>query len=255
MKKSIEKVFEFIKRIINKIKKIFNSKKKIAILISCLVVLLIIVLVFELNKNRRNKFALGAAYELLPYEVKEIYANIVDVSCYGDLHFDIDINSGKHEIEDINKNNLIDYLFSYLDKKDLLNNKLDNLVIEKAEKKLFVSNLNLVDEIKNYDYGDYTYNDKNGKLVREKRECSSDIKYVSHLFGYSYNENQLSMDVNITYLKDGLLYNFDDEELGKYDGNTLELSELTKRTSFYRLVYIKEKGIYKLSSVEWISRG
>lgn len=259
MKKKINNWLSNIKkqlqRLINKLKKIFANKRNILILIICFIILLAIILTIVIINNRRNRFALNHIYELLPYEVKEIYSNLVGVSCYGDLHFDIEVDSGEKKIADINKNNLIDYMFSYLDKHDLLSNKIDESTIKKVERELFINNLNLIDNIKDYGYGNYTYSNQKGKFVREKRECNSDIKYVSHLFGYSYKNNELLMDVNVAYLKDGMLYNFKDEELGKYDGDASKLPELTKKTSFYRLKYIKTNGLYKLAGVQWISRG
>ena len=252
---SLKKILKkLLSKILSFFKKVFSNKRNILIMIISLIVILIIVSIIVINNHRHKKFVLNHIYEVMPYEVRELYSNIVSVSCYGDLHFDIDVDNGKKNLEEMNKNDVLDYTFSYLDKNDLLNNKIDESTIKKAEKRLFPKSVNLLEGINNYGYGDYYYNNENGKIVRTERECTSDIKYVSHLYGYSYDENKLSMDVNVAYLKDGKLYNYNDEELGEYDGDQSKLPKLTKKTSYYRLIFVKRNGIYKLSSIEWKNR-
>ena len=240
--------------IVLKIKEFFSKRKRIAVAALCFVILLLVILILIFGNHNKRKFALNEIYEVFPEDVKKLYSNIVEVSCSGDLHFDIELNSGKKKIEDINKNDLINYMFSYLDKNGLLTDNIEKSLINKTIGELFAEKVDLIDEIKDYSYGNYTYNYSKDNIGREKSECKSDIKYVSHLFGYSYNKNELSIDVNVAYLNDGILYNFEDEKLGEYNGEASKLFELTKNTSYYRLNYIKRKGIYKLSSIEWKSR-
>ena len=97
----------------------------------------------------------------------------------------------------------------------------------------------------------YEYNYNSGKITRKKSNCvKKDIKYVSHLYGYFTNEDNLFMDVNIGYLKDGVLYDLDDNKLGSYDEDISKLSNLMQKASYYRFNYVKDKDDFKLSKIE-----
>ena len=62
------------------------------------------------------------------------------------------------------------------------------------------------------------------------------------------------MDVNVAYLKDGILYNYDNQNLGEYDGDATKLAELTENTSYFRFNYGKDGDTFKLLSIEWKHR-
>lgn len=243
-----------MKKLLLILKKFFSKKKNIIIAIICFIILLSVILILLFGNFNNGRFVLDRIYEVYPRDVRKLYSNVVDVSCYGDLHFDIELDRGEKKIEEISKNDLLNYMFSYLDKSELLTDNIDSSIIKKTEKELFLNNVDLLNNIKDYSYGDYIYNDKDGIIIRKKEACNSNIKYVSHLFGYSYNNKELSIDINVAYLVDGVLYNFNDEKLGEYDGDKSKLFELTQKTSYYRLKYVKRNGIYKLSNIEWKSR-
>ena len=204
-------------------------------------------------KKKPNNYVLNEAYDIYPDEVREIYTNFVDVSCNGDIHFDIDIDKGEVSVADINDKDLLNYMFSYMDKKNLLADKIDNSVIRDVEKNLFNEQLNLLTKIKSFSYNGYTYNISVGNVKREKSECpSQEISYVTHLYGYFWTDEKLSVDIVTGYLKDGILYSFDDKQLGKYDGDVTKLSDLMQPASYYRANYVRYgANKYKLSGIEW----
>jgi hypothetical protein len=74
------------------------------------------------------------------------------------------------------------------------------------------------------------------------------------LYGYSVGKERLSMDVNVGYLKDGILYDYHDNNLGEYNGDVTMLPKIMDKTTFYRFIYVKENGIFKLSQVEHKNR-
>ncbi len=246
-KTKLKKILLFLpnfwkKNIVNKI-----------ILIGVLIAIIIIILLFAFKKKIPG-FVLNEFYDVYPEEVRALYANLVDVSCTGDLHLDIKLDDKKTTIANLNKNNLLDYLFSNIDKAGGLNDDLPTSLINSKTKELFSSNVDLIKDINNYQHGDYIYSVNDNKITREKKECQSDIKYVSFLYGYSWNKNLLSMDVNISYQKGNTLYDLADKELGEYDGDVSKLFNLTKNTSYYRFNYVKSGNYYKLDSVEWLNR-
>lgn len=255
MKKVIDKTKKFFLNVINKAKNFLSKKNNLIttlIVLGIIVIVIIIAVIF--SKNHKQRFALSEIYNVYPEEVRELYSNIVSVSCYGDLYLDITLDSGKIDVDKMNSNNLIDYLFSYLDKNNLLTDQISLNTINMNAVRLFHMEKKFENELNNYQYGDYLYKIKNDKIVREKKECSSDKQYLTHLYGYSYNTNELSMDVNIGYILDGVLYDLADNRLGEYNGDATKLDDLFVENSYYRFNYISDNGIYKLNSVEWNSR-
>ena len=207
-----------------------------------------------LKKDKR--FALDKIYDILPEEVRNLYINMVSVSCNGDIHFNIDIGSGEVDIKNMNRTDLLDYMFSYLDKHNLLNDKLTTDLINQTEENIYNDKLNLINEIKDYQYNDYIYNIENNKLIRKGNKCiSNNMKQVTHVFGYFYDDKNISIDMNTAYVKDNNLYDYNDKLLGKYTSDKSELSKLTENTSYYRIKYTKDNGRYKLTSVQWLNRG
>ena len=230
------------------------KKRNITIIIIICVILSLILVI--LKTTRDNRFALDRIYDVLPDEVKNLYINMVNVSCNGDIHFDVKIDEGPLDINNMNKQDLLNYLFSYLDKKELLDDKLTTEIINKTEEDLFINKLDLINDIKDYQYNNYIYNINNNKIVRKYSKCiPNDKQYVAHAFGYFHDEKNISIDMNVAYVKDDNLYDYNDKLLGKYTGIKSELSKLTESTSYYRVSYTKDNGRYKLTSIEWLNRG
>lgn len=239
----------------DKLKKFFEKKTNIIMVIGILVVVVIVVLVAILFKREdKEKFSLSKIYDVYPEDVRNLYANMVSVSCYGDLYLDLKLDSGKIKVADINRNNLIDYMFSYMDKHDKFEDEMEVNDFNAISSDLFNEKLDFKNDIDKYKYGEYEYLVEDGKVKRNKAECSSDKKYVSHLYGYSHSDLELSIDVNIGYEKDGKLYDLADNLLGDYDGDVSKLGDLFGNNSFYRYNYVLDGKIFKLDSVEWNSR-
>ena len=256
-----KKIFGFFPKLGNRIKKIFsffpklwNKDKKNKIILLVGVLLLIIVVLLIAFRKKLPRFALNEFYDVYPEEVRALYSNLVEVSCEGDLHLDIKIDEKATSVEKLSKETLLDYVFSNIDKNEGLSDEISKNVINARVKNLFSSNVDLDSAIKNYQHGEYVYNLEGNMVKREKKECASDIKYVTFLYGYSWNKSVLSMDVNISYQKGDTLYDLNDKELGKYDGDVSKLFNLTKEVSYYRFNYIKSGSYYKLDSVEWLNR-
>ncbi len=237
----------------NLLKEIFSKKRNIIIAIAVIVLIILVVCIIKFTSGKpKRKFALNEIYEVYPEEVRDLYANIVEVSCNGDLHFDIKIDTGEVNIENMNKQDLLTYIFSYMDKNDLLNDNIADKTFNDTEKKLFNKKLNLIDNIDEFAYKDYIYSHNQDKITRKNEACKTTTKNIAHLHGYFWDKNYLSIDVDVAYLKEGNLYTFDNKKLGEYDGKTAsKLSGLMQEASYYRLNYAKDDGIYKLSSIEW----
>ena len=238
------------------IKKILSVKRNRIIAIILIVIILMIILILSFQNGKKNKFALDDYYEkFYPADVRKVYSNLVKVSCGGDLKFDLDIDSGEKKVSELSKNNLLDYMFSYLDKNEELTDNIKDDVIKKTTKKLFNENIDLLDLIKDYNYGGYTYNFNDGKITRKKHDCNvTNEKHVLHLYGFSSDKNTLYVDINVSYLKDGVLYDYSGKQLGEYDEDVSKLASLTEETSYYHITYLRDDDDYKLVSVEWRNR-
>ena len=232
-------------------KALFTNKKVLFIIIG--IVMLIGVTLFITTK--KDKFALNDIYNFYPAEVRELYSNLVDVSCSGDFHLDIGLDAGPKKVSEIDEKDLLNYMFSNLDKEEKLKDKFDIALINYAKKRLFYDDIKLFYKIKTYNHGNYEYQLDGRTITRKVRKCTSDNTYVLHLYGYSDNKkDRLSMDVNVGYLKDGILYDYHDNELGKYDGDVSKLPNLMINTTYYRFIYYRKNGTLKLDSVEHKSR-
>lgn len=252
-----------MKKILDRLKKVFskekifsfwNKKRNRIIFITILVIVLIVFLVLILT-NKKNKFALNEIYNFYPAEVRKLYSNLVDVSCSGDFHLDIDLDAGSKKVSEMSKENLLDYVFSNLDKDGRLKDEFDIALINDAQKRLFMGDIKPFDGIKTYKYGNYEYTLNGRTITRKVRKCTSDNNYVLHLYGYSDNKKgRLSMDVNVGYLKDGILYDYHDNRLGEYDGDVSKLPKLMTNTTYYRFIYYRNNNTLKLDSVEHKSR-
>lgn len=236
-------------KIVDKLKVFFSKKINLISTIVFVLILLVIILVLVLKKD--DKFTLNSIYNVYPEDVKALYSNMVEVSCYGDLHLDIELDNGTTDVTSVKTNNLIDYMFSYLDKEDKLGDEFSFDIVKDATDKLFYGDIDFRDNIDKYVYGNYVYTLKNGMVTREKGTCSSDFEYVSQLYGYSFNEDMLSVDVNIGYSKNGILYDLSDKKLGEYNGDPSELGDIFINSSYYRFNYVLDGKDYKLKSVEW----
>jgi len=234
---------------VDKIKTILKNKFVIIGVIVVAFISLVVAIILIIGE-KEDKFALNSIYNVFPEDVRKLYSNTIEISCAGDLYLDIDVEDGEVSVDKLDKKSVITYVLSHIDKNYGLHNEITEVQVKKNIDKLIDGQNDLIKYIEDYQYGDYNYSIENGKLVREKNRCKSDVEYVSYLYGYSYGTKVLSMDVNIGYLKDGVLYDVQDKKLGKYDGKDLEeLKELFRGVPYYRYNYIKDEGNFKLKSV------
>lgn len=237
-------------------KKTLKDKRNIVIFISIIVIILVVLLVsFSLTREHKPEFTLDPIYNVYPEEVRELYTNMVSVSCMGDLKLNFEENKEIISVEEIETTDLLNYTFSYLEKNLMLTDEIDSNIIKDASKKLFAVDVDLVKKIDNFQYGDYSYSLTKNIITRKENKCiSNESQYVSQLYGYSYNQETLSIDINIGYSKEGYLYDLADKQLGEYDGDIKTLGSLFESNSYYRYNYILDDKTYKLRSIEWLNQ-
>ena len=101
-----------------------------------------------------------------------------------------------------------------------------------------------------FTFGNFEYKLSNNQITRTKtNDC--DIKYISKLFGYSYNEEGITVDVKFAYIKEGKAYTLDNKEIGNYEKENQNkiLDSGTTKT----FIYEKDKNNYYLNKIKkWI---
>ena len=202
-----------------------KSKKKLILLVGILIIIIIVVLIVVFNnQNKEEKI------EIVNYkEAEKLYQ---------------ESNNKCTDITDENDNLILYLIFSELDKDNKLS---DNISYEEYENtaKTILKTDDIPQTINNYLYDGYSYTLKDNKITREKTECEE--KYVSRIYGYSNNNNTLSLYISSGYVKDGKVYNLNGDEIGDYDKDTINKTLDSGTIKIYN--YKNENGSYILNSI------
>ena len=116
--------------------------------------------------------------------------------------------------------------------------------VKSAEK--ILKNEDIPEAFDHYVYEGYAYELSGEKLTREKAECDSK-KYVSKLYGYSNNEETLTLNVKAGYIENEKVYDLNGKEIGNY--NEEELNEMLDQGTLQVYTYQTQNGKYQLESV------
>ena len=202
-----------------------NNKKKLIIFIGILIIIIIVVLIIVLNNQNKEEKIKIVNYK----EAEKLYQ---------------ESNNKCTDIQDENDSLLLYLIFSKLDKESKLT---DNISYDEYENiaKTILKTDNIPAKINNYLYDGYSYTLEENKITRTKTECEE--KYVSKIYGYSNNNNTLSLYISSGYIKDGKVYNLEDIEIGDYDKNKINKILDSGTIKIYN--YKNENGKYILDSI------
>ncbi|MBR7042200.1 MAG: hypothetical protein IKI04_01735, partial [Bacilli bacterium] len=152
-----------MKKIIDKIKNISFKTFMIVIIIATIVIFVIaLILHFE---NKHKEYMLDTMYDVYPSNVKELYRYLVDANCTGDIKFNLELDSDSVLVNNLDKVDLMDYLFNYLEKRGYLQDSIDIKNINEAIDLLFIDKIDLLKGMESYDYDGYTYMFKDNKVT------------------------------------------------------------------------------------------
>lgn len=233
---------------------IFKQNWKKFLIVIVLILSLWLIITRLTKKGSSAKYVLDEIYSVYPEEVTELYQNILDVSCNGDLNFDISISGPPTLIKDVNSNILATYVISYLDKNDLYEDGMNYSQFVDAEKRLFNTDSDLLSKVASFQYGDYRYMHMGDKIIRQENACvKGDYEDFMHLYSYSYNKNYLSVYVAYGRVKDGIIYNDSGVRLSNYN-DSVNLDDAMIEASYYVFKFIKDDSKYKLHSIQHLSK-
>ena len=207
-------------------KKKLNNKKRIILFIGILIIIIVIVvliIVFN-NQNKKEKI------EIVNYKEAENLYQTSDNKCT--------------DITDENDSLLLYLIFSELDKDNKLSDNISYDEYENTAQAILKTD-DIPTKINNYLYDGYSYTLNDNKITREKTECEE--KYVSKIYGYSNNNDTLSLYISSGYVKEGKVYNLSGVEIGGYDKVTINKTLDSGTIKIYN--YKNEGGNYILDNI------
>ncbi len=202
-----------------------NNKKKLILFVGILIIIIVIVLIIVFNNQDKEEKIKIVNYK----EAEKLYQ---------------ESNNKCTDIQDENDSLLLYLIFSKLDKDNKLSDNISYDEYENAAKTILKTD-DIPQTINNYLYDGYSYTLNNDEITREKTECEE--KYVSKIYGYSNNNNTLSLYISSGYVKDGKVYNLEDIEIGDYDKDTINKILDSGTIKIYN--YKNENGKYILDSI------
>ena len=205
----------------------YKRRKIIILLISLLVIIVISLLIIVFN-NKEDKEKI----KIVNYkEAEKLYQ---------------ESNNKCTDIQDENDSLLLYLIFSKLDKESKLTDSIPYDEYENKAKTILKTD-NIPSKINNYLYDGYSYTLNNNEITRTKTECEE--KYVSKIYGYSNDNNTLSLYISSGYIKNGKVYNLEDIEIGGYDKVTINKTLDSGTIKIYN--YKNEDGKYILDSINY----
>ena len=202
-----------------------KNKKRILLLVGILIIIIIVVLIIVFNNQNKEEKIKIVNYK----EAEKLYQTS---------------NNKCTDITDENDSLLLYLIFSELDKDNKLS---DNISYEEYENtaKTILKTDDIPTKINNYLYDGYSYTLNDNEITREKSECEE--KYVSKIYGYSNNNDTLSLYISSGYVKDGKVYNLNGDEIGDYDKDTINKTLDSGTIKIYN--YKNENGNYILDNI------
>ena len=204
-----------------------SNKKRIILLISLFVIIVIslLIIVFNNNQNKEEKI------KIVNYkEAEKLYQ---------------ESNNKCTDIQDENDSLLLYLIFSKLDKESKLSDSIPYDEYENIAKTILKTD-DIPSKINNYLYDGYSYTLEENKITRTKTECEE--RYVSKIYGYSNDNNTLSLYISSGYVKDGKVYNLEGIEIGDYDKN--KINKILDRGTIKIYNYKNENGKYILQNIK-----
>ena len=202
-----------------------NNKKKLIIFIGILIIIIIVVLIIVLNNQNKEEKIKIVNYK----EAEKLYQ---------------ESNNKCTDIQDENDSLLLYLIFSKLDKESKLSDSIPYDEYENIAKTILKTD-DIPSKINNYLYDGYSYTLEENKITRTKTECEE--KYVSKIYGYSNDNNTLSLYISSGYVKDGKVYNLEGIEIGDYDKNKINKILDSGTIKIYN--YQNKNGKYILDSI------
>ena len=216
------------------------NKKRVGIIIGIIVILLLVVgfviYSFVINKTEEKTESTTVKHET----AEKLYKEQDGETCT-----EVNIVSHNAKVSETDDKVLLYLIFGQMKKDKILENEITkDDYIKSAEK--ILKNEDIPEAFEDYVYEGYAYELSGEKLTRKKVKCDSK-KYVSKLYGYSNNEETLTLNVKAGYIENEMLYDLNGKEIGTYQED--ELNEMLDQGTLQVYTYQAQDGDYQLESV------
>ena len=203
-----------------------KSKKRIILFVGILIIIIIVIVLIIVFNNQDKEEKI----EIVNYKDAEKLYQTSDNKCT--------------DITDENDSLLLYLIFSNMDKDNKLSDNISYDEYENTAKTILKTD-DIPQTINNYLYDGYSYTLNNDEIIRTKTECEE--KYVSKIYGYSNDNNTLSLYISSGYVKEGKVYNLNGVEIGDYDKDTINKILDSGTIKIYN--YKNENGKYILDKI------
>lgn len=216
------------------------NKKRVGIIIGIIVILLFVVgfviYSFVINKTEEKTESITVKHET----AEKLYKEQDGETCT-----EVNIVSHNAKVSETDDKVLLYLIFGQMKKDKVLGKEMTkDDYMESAEK--ILKNEDIPEAFDHYVYEGYAYELNGDQLTRKKVKCDSK-KYVSKLYGYSNNEETLTLNVKAGYIENETLYDLNGKEIGTYQED--ELNEMLDQGTLQVYTYQAQDGDYQLESV------
>lgn len=216
------------------------DKKRVGIIAGIIIILILVIgLViysFVINKTEEKTESTTVKHET----VEKLYKEQDGETCT-----EVNIVSHNTKASETDDKVLLYLIFGQMKKDKVLGNEITkDDYIKSAEK--ILKNEDIPEAFEDYVYEGYAYELDGDQLTRKKVKCDSK-KYVSKLYGYSNNEETLTLNVKAGYIENNQVYDLNGKEIGTYQED--ELNEMLDQGTLQVYTYQAQDGDYQLESV------
>lgn len=216
------------------------DKKRVGIIAGIIIILILVIgfviYSFVIDKTEEKTESTTVKHET----VEKLYKEQDGETCT-----EVNIVSHNTKVSETDDKVLLYLIFGQMKKDKVLGNEITkDDYIKSAEK--ILKNEDIPESFEDYVYEGYAYELDGDQLTRKKVECDSK-KYVSKLYGYSNNEETLTLNVKAGYIENEMLYDLNGKEIGTYQED--ELNEMLDQGTLQVYTYQAQDGDYQLESV------
>ena len=216
------------------------DKKRVGIIAGIIIILILVIgLViysFVIYKTEEKTESTTVKHET----VEKLYKEQDGETCT-----EVNIVSHNTKASETDDKVLLYLIFGQMKKDKVLGNEITkDDYIKSAEK--ILKNEDIPEAFEDYVYEGYAYELDGDQLTRKKVKCDSK-KYVSKLYGYSNNEETLTLNIKAGYIENEMLYDLNGKEIGTYQED--ELNEMLDQGTLQVYTYQAQDGDYQLESV------
>lgn len=216
------------------------NKKRVGIIIGIIVILLfvvgLVIYSFVINKTEEKTESITVKHET----AEKLYKEQDGETCT-----EVNIVSHNAKVSETDDKVLLYLIFGQMKKDKILENEITKDDYMKSAEKI-LKNEDIPEAFEDYVYEGYAYELNGDQLTRKKVKCDSK-KYVSKLYGYSNNEETLTLNVKAGYIENETLYDLNGKEIGTYQED--ELNEMLDQGTLQVYTYQAQDGDYQLESV------